>query len=123
MSRPVCRQRARSLHPLHTAIAAGAAITGLIVAGLSAGRQGNALSLLVAVLAPIAVMFMMWPSEYAFFETHPGGHALEHLGIAALGFLSAFCGQRYASGVGWAMAIGLVDMAFLSAFGFGVSPL
>lgn len=110
-------------HLLHAALLAGAAIAGILCAGnVRASRQASIWWLVAALVSPVLVMFLMWPSEYGYFETHRYGHALEHLGIIGFGFLTGFGGQRYASGIGWAAAISIVAMALLSAWGYGVGP-
>ena len=112
-------------HLWHGALLAGAAASALLLTrpGDDAqSSQGRYLWLLLAVVAPIAAMFLMWPSEYALLDRNPGGHVLEHLGLVALGFLTAYAGQRYARGVGWLTAGGAIGMALVSAAGYGVSP-
>lgn len=111
-------------HLLHTAILAGAVLSGILAWNPARARASRFAPcwLLVAVLAPILAMFLMWPSDYAFLDRHPGGHAVEHLGLVLLGFLTAFAGQGYASGIGWTLGAGLLAMALLAPLGFGVSP-
>jgi mono/diheme cytochrome c family protein len=110
-------------HMLHAALIAGALISALLLAkpsrDTSAGHYGW---LLLAIFSPLAGMMLMWPSEYTWFERHPGGHALEHLGLVGLGFLTGYAGQRYAAGIGWASGLSLFFMALASAWGFGIAP-
>jgi hypothetical protein len=110
-------------HVLHSVLVGGAVISAILFAtpsrDTSAGHYGW---LLLTIFSPIAAMMLMWPSEYTWFERHPGGHVLEHLGIVALGFMSGYAGQRYAAGVGWASGLSLFFMALFSAWGFGVAP-
>ncbi len=110
-------------HLLHAALIAGALIAALLFTAPShktgAAHYGW---LLVAILSPVAVMTLMWPSEYAWFEQHPGGHVLEHLSIIGFAFATGYAGQRYAAGIGWATGLSLLFMAIASAWGFGVAP-
>jgi mono/diheme cytochrome c family protein len=111
-------------HLVHSALIAGAVVAGVLFAVPSRDTQTGYYGwLLLTTLAPIAAMLLMWPSEYAWFELHPAGHAVEHLGLVGLGFVTGYAGQRYAAGVGWASGLSLFGMAFASAWGFGVAPL
>jgi hypothetical protein len=90
-------------HVMHIPLIAGGALSGLLMwdpARLRSPRLAPAL-LLIAVIAPILAMFLMWPSEYAFLEKHPWGHTIEHLDLVVLAFITAYTGQWYASGIGW----------------------
>lgn len=111
-------------HLLHAAEIAVAAACGLVAASPRATdrKPEHPMWLLAAVGAPIVAMVLMWPSRYAWLDQHPLGHAVEHLALVLLGFLSAFGGQRYARGIGWASSLVLVAMAVVAAFGFGVAP-
>ncbi len=110
-------------HLLHAAMLAGAALSGILFAGSAAReRPGGALWLVIAMVAPVLAMLLMWPSEYAYFETHPYGHVAEHLGLVLFGFTTGYAGQRYANGVGWATGISVVAMAVLAIWGYGVAP-
>ncbi len=111
-------------HVLHAALLAGAMISALLLSKPSRDTSaGHYAWLLIAIFAPLATMMLMWPSEYVWFERHPGGHAVEHLGLVILGFATAYAGQQYAAGVGWATGLSLFFMALLSAWGFGVAPV
>lgn len=109
-------------HLVHAGILAGSVIAALLLTPGVSGRRTSPGWLVVATLAPPLAMVLMWPTEYSFFETHPAGHVVEHLGLAILGFASASAGQRFAAGVGWAAGASVVGMAILAAWGFGVSP-
>lgn len=110
-------------HVLHAAMIAGSVVAAVLLAQPSRAVGASHLGwLLLAMFAPFAAMALMWPSEYAWFERHPGGHAIEHLALVLLGFLTAYAGQRYAAGVGWATGLTLIAMALASAWGFGVAP-
>jgi mono/diheme cytochrome c family protein len=109
-------------HLLHAALLVGAALAGVLCGRRDALRRAAPAWIVLAMIAPILAMLLMWPSDYSFFEQHPAGHALEHVGIIACGFLAGFAGERFAAGVGWATGGSAVLMALLAAFGFGVAP-
>jgi len=110
-------------HVLHAVMMAGTALAGILFAGsLARERRSGAPWLLVAMFAPVFAMILMWPSEYSYFELHPYGHIAEHLGLIFLGFAAGYGGQRYANGIGWASGIGIVAMAVLGVWGYGVAP-
>jgi hypothetical protein len=111
-------------HLLHAAMIAGAVIVGVLLYEPDRAHtdREQPFWLAFAVAAPIGAMFLMWPSEYAFLDRHPSGHAIEHLGLVVLGFVTAYAGERYARGIGWAMSLSLLFMAMVAALGFGVSP-
>lgn len=110
-------------HLLHAVILIGGALSGLLIARRGPGSiTSRAAWLVVSIVAPLLAMLLMWPSEYSPLDKLPAAHAFEHLGLMLLGFLTAYAGQQYAYGVGAAMALSLWAMAFLAAWGFGVSP-
>lgn len=110
-------------HLLHAVMLIGAALSGLLIARRRpAPVTARAVWLLVSIVAPLLAMLLMWPSEYSPLEKLPFAHTFEHLGLVLFGFLTAYAGQQYAYGVGTAMALSLWVMAFLAAWGFGVSP-
>jgi mono/diheme cytochrome c family protein len=110
-------------HLLHAMVLVLAAFTGLLFARSAAPAKGSrAFWLIVTIVAPMLAMFLMWPSNYSPLDRLPAAHTAEHLGLALLGFLTAYAGQQYATGVGVAMSLSLWAMAFLAAWGFGVSP-
>ncbi len=110
-------------HALHAVMMAGAALAGILFAGsLARERRSGVPWLLVAMFAPVIAMLLMWPSQYSYFEQHPYGHVAEHLGLMFLGFTAGYGGQRYANGIGWASGMGIVAMAVLSVWGYGVGP-
>lgn len=75
-----------------------------------------------ALLAPVVAMLLMAPSLYALVNINPWLHSLDHTVLVALGALTAYAGQRYVNGVGWATALFLESMAVTAAFGYGVAP-
>lgn len=109
-------------HVFHAILLALTAFAGITYAGVSSSEEHKPGWLIVAMIAPVLAMAAMWPSEYSYFETHRFGHAGEHFGLSILGFLTGYGGQRYANGVGWATGLGLVVMALLAAWGYGVAP-
>lgn len=110
-------------HLLHAIILIGAAISGLlIVRRTSAPLAKRASWLVLSIVAPMLAMLLMWPSEYSPLDKLPAAHVFDHLGLVLTGFLTAYAGQQYAYGVGTAMTLSLWTMAFLAAWGFGVSP-
>ncbi|MEO6835257.1 MAG: cytochrome c [Candidatus Tumulicola sp.] len=110
-------------HLLHAVMLGGAALAGILFAGGAAReRPSGAGWLVVAMIAPVFAMLLMWPSEYAYFETHRFGHVLEHFGLVFFGVLTGYAGQRYANGIGWAAGISVVAMGLLSVWGYGVGP-
>lgn len=110
-------------HVLHAVMLIGAALAGLLVARRSpAPVTTRAAWLVLSIVAPILAMLLMWPSAYSPLGKLPLAHVFEHLGLVLLGFVTAYAGQQYAYGVGAAMSLTLWAMAFLAAWGFGVSP-
>lgn len=110
-------------HLLHAAILIGAGVSALLLTRRSpAPLTTRAVWLVLSIVAPLIAMLLMWPSEYSPLDKLPAAHAFEHLGLALFGFLTAYAGQQYAYGVGTAMTLSLWVMAFLAAWGFGVSP-
>src|SRR5665213_1643645 len=110
-------------HLLHAMMIAGGALSGILLAGRMARERGSGtVWLVVAILAPVFAMLLMWPSAYSYLETHPYGHVVEHLGLVVLGLLTGYGGQRYAAGIGWASGIGITAMALLAIGGYGVAP-
>lgn len=113
----------RTHHLLHAAMLVGAALSGLLIARTaSTSFSARAAWLVLSVVAPMLAMLLMWPSEYSPLEKLPAAHVFEHLGLLLFGFATAYAGQQYANGVGVAMSLSLWTMAFLAAWGFGVSP-
>lgn len=111
-------------HLFHAFLLALAALSGILFAEASAPpARKPGMWLVVAMVAPVLAMALMWPSEYSYFDTHRFGHVGEHLGLVALGVLTGYGGQRYARGVGWAVSAGLLGMALLCAWGYGVTSL
>ena len=111
-------------HLFHAGIILLAVIAAVLAAGgPSHGReQGTQLWLMPVIAAPLAMMFLMWPSTYDYLDAHPLAHALDHIGLAVLGFVGAYGGQRYVRGVGVVVGLAAVGMAVIAAGGFGFAP-
>ncbi len=74
----------------------------------------------LTVLAPVIAMMLMSPTIYNAVEAAATLHVLEHLAFVLLAFITAYAGERYVAGVGYAAAILLEAMALVAVFGFGV---
>lgn len=110
-------------HLLHAVVLIGAGLAGILIAHRKqAPLSKRAAWLVLSIVAPMLAMFLMWPSNYSPLDRLPAAHVFEHLGLAILGFLTGYAGQQYAYGVGTAMSLSMWCMAFLAAWGFGVSP-
>lgn len=110
-------------HLLHVIILFGGAVSALLLtAAVVMPRGDQPLWLALAVVAPLFAMFLMWPSEYSFFERSPLLHAAEHLGLVGFGFLTGYAGQRYAAGIGVVASLSLLLMGLLAIGGYGTSP-
>lgn len=110
-------------HLLHAIMLIGSALAGLLIVQRTPAPFAKRASWLVlSIVAPMLAMLLMWPSEYSPLDRLPAAHVFDHLGLVLLGFLTAYAGQQYANGVGTAMTLSLWTMAFLAAWGFGVSP-
>jgi hypothetical protein len=110
-------------HLVHGGVLALSAASGLLFARRrepDAAEPGSGLWIIFTVFAPVASMFLMWPTTYEWFEAHPAAHASEHFCFIVLGFVAAYAGERYVRGVGWVSAIATVATAVAAAAGFGV---
>lgn len=112
---------------VHTHHIDHAVLMGLgVIAVLALYRRGvqaaSPLWLWVAVLVPVAVMFLMAPTLYSNIDPQPLPHSLYHLLFVLLAALTVYAGQRFVRGVGWMSAIVLEFMAFVAAWGYGVAP-
>lgn len=110
-------------HLLHAGIALGAGMLAVVLANrLPTRRSERGVWAIVAVLAPIFGLALMWPSEYMYLMQHHWLHMLDHLGIAIFSWLAVYAAQAYAKGLGWPMVVLMVAMDASAAAGFGVSP-
>jgi len=115
-------------HIQHVFFILGGGLWGLALAGslMPAGgkepRRGRSAWLALAIAAPLAAMFLMWPSTYEYLEAHPLVHALDHGVFIVLSGLTTFAGYQFARSIGWVVGAALTVMAWAAAFGFGVTP-
>ncbi|TAM88266.1 hypothetical protein EPN42_09620 [bacterium] len=107
-------------HLAHAVIIALGLALGLVIASARPVREERPAWLLVAIVSPLMAMLLMIPATYDFTESHPLLHALDHLVFAALSLLTAYAGEQYLRGVGWAAAVALEMMAVGAAFGYGI---
>lgn len=85
-------------------------------------REQQGAWLVPALVAPMAAMFLMWPSAYPYVEARPALHMSMHVVFVALGALTTFAGYQYTRVVSWLLGGSLAVMAWLAAFFFGVTP-
>jgi len=109
-------------HVYHAFMLAGGAIAGLLLAPSAGAARESPAWMLAVVGAPLLAMLLMWPSEYGALDARPLFHAAAHVGLAILGFLVAYGGQRYSPGIGKVMGALTVLIAFVAAFGYGIAP-
>lgn len=83
-------------------------------------RIGHSAWLIAAILAPAAVMFLMWPSMYEYIEARPWIHAWVHLWYVILSVVTTFAGYMFSKSAGWVLSAVVGVMAWAAAFGFGV---
>lgn len=84
--------------------------------------RGRGAWLLPALVAPLATMFVMWPSTYEYIEAHAFLHAMEHGAFIVLGGITTYAGFRFARSTGWLLGAIVTVMAWAAAFGYGVAP-
>ncbi|HET7379810.1 MAG TPA: hypothetical protein VFJ24_07205 [Gaiellales bacterium] len=111
-------------HLVHAGLMLLSILSALLLARArrDAERRTEAPGWLVpAVLAPLAAMVLMVPTFYPYLENHPAVHALSHLALVVVAFVTAWCGERYRRGIGIATSLLLEVMAVAAAFGWGVS--
>lgn len=112
-------------HLQHLFFLIGGGLWGIALARWLARRHPHGQQsawLAPALLAPMAAMFLMWPSAYPYVESRPFLHASMHLVFVGLGALTTFAGYRYTRVVSWLLGGSLAVMAWLAAFFFGVTP-
>lgn len=106
-------------HVFHAiGIAGGAA---LAVALMRKPRDTNEHGawLVPAALAPLAMMFLMWPSTYQTLDQNPLLHVADHAALFLTGYVAVAAGQRYRAGTGIVLGVITVLMALTAAGGFG----
>ncbi len=118
----------RNHHIQHLFFILGGGLWGIALAGVlmppaaHEARTGRSAWLVPAILAPVAVMFVMWPSTYQYIEAHATVHALEHGVFIVLGGLTTFAGSGFSQSTGWLLGGMVSVMAWAAAFGYGVTP-
>ncbi len=108
-------------HLDHAVLMLLGAIAGLALYSGSSDRESPPW-LWVAVLCPFIAMLLMSPSLYSLVDQTPWLHSFDHIVFVVLAVMTAYAGQRYVRGVGWATALMLESMAIVAAFGYGVAP-
>ena len=112
-------------HIWHAIVIAFGIATGLLAAAASSkpsvDRPASAWIVPVGT-APMAAMYLMWPTTFGYLDAHPASHALDHVVFVLLGFITAYAGERYVRGVGWTTGILFECMALAAAGFFGVVP-
>lgn len=106
-------------HVIHAAGVAGGVALALVLMRRSRDEGEHGLWLFPATLAPIAMMFLMWPSFYASLDANPLLHLADHAALFLSGYVTVAAGQRYRSGTGWALGVISILMALTAAGGFG----
>lgn len=111
-------------HIWHAIVIAFGIATGLLATVDFRPRveRPPAIWIVPVVTAPMAAMYLMWPATFGYLDAHPVLHALDHLIFVALGFITAYAGERYVRGVGWTTGILFECMALAAAGFFGVVP-
>lgn len=106
-------------HLIHAAGVAGGVALALAIARAQRDDNEHGFWLFPATLAPIAMMFLMWPSFYASLDANPLLHLADHAALFLSGYVTVIAGQRYRSGTGWALGVISILMALTAAGGFG----
>ncbi len=78
--------------------------------------------LIPAILAPVAIMFAMWPTTYPFIVARPLLHFAEHFLLVVMAALTTFSAYRFARPIGWLLGGALAAMSLLAVYGYGVTP-
>lgn len=106
-------------HLIHAVAVAGGVAIALLLMREARDREEHGFWLVPATLAPLAMMFLMWPSIYGSLDASPMLHVADHLALLLCGYVTAAAGQRYRAGTGWALGVLSVLMALTAAGGFG----
>lgn len=109
-------------HLQHAAQFLCGALLGLVLACVPAvaerlGARFQGLGLAVVVAAPAAMLLVMVPSVYEPIDSHPALHALYHIGIGALGFLTGLGAARLGRTAGRLAIVLSVGMGLMFAAG------
>lgn len=81
------------------------------------GRRAADVGIVLVIAAPAVMLLMMVPSVYEPLENHPAEHALYHLGVAALGFLTGLGAGALGRVPGRIAVVLAVGMAVMYAAG------
>lgn len=106
-------------HLIHAAGVAGGVALALALMRAARDKNEHGAWLFPATLAPLAMMFLMWPSLYASLDANPLLHVADHLALFLSGYVAVVTGQRYRAGTGWALGVISILMALTAAGGFG----
>lgn len=109
-------------HHIDHAVLMGLGVVAVLALYRRGAQASSPMWLWIAVLLPVAIMFLMAPSLYSDIDPQPLPHSLYHLMFVLLAALTVYAGQRFVRGVGWMSAIVLEFMAFVAAWGYGVAP-
>lgn len=106
-------------HVLHAIGVAGGAALAIALMRTPRDANEHGMWLIPATLAPIAMMFLMWPSFYGSLDVNPVLHIANHAALFLTGFCTVAAGQRYRAGTGVVLGVMTVLMALTAAGGFG----
>lgn len=109
-------------HHIEHAVLMGLGILAVLLLYRRGSEPASPIWLWIAVLLPVAIMFLMAPSLYSDIDPQPLPHSFYHLMFVILAAVTAYAGQRFVRGVGWMSALVLEFMAFVAAWGYGVAP-
>lgn len=113
-------------HIQHLLYLAGGSLWGIAAAQFLENRRPRERRqgkwLIPALLAPMAAMFIMWPSTYAYVEARPLLHMSEHAVFIILGIVTTYGGWQWATVTSWLLGGSLAAMSLFAAFFFGVGP-
>lgn len=106
-------------HIFHAIAVAGGAALAITFMRAPRDTSEHGAWLVPATLAPIAMMFLMWPSFYSSLDGNPVLHIANHAALFLTGFCAVAAGQRYRAGTGVVLGVISVLMALTAAGGFG----
>lgn len=106
----------------HAALMLLGAVAALCLYRRRSGTAESAAWIWPALVVPLVAMVLMAPNLYAMIDRTPFVHSFDHVLFVLAGAVTAYAGQRYVNGVGWATTIFLELMAVAAVFGYGVAP-
>lgn len=106
-------------HVFHAVSVVGGAALAIALMRTPRDTDEHGSWLIPATLAPIAMMFLMWPSFYSTLDNNPVLHLASHAALFFTGFCTVAAGQRYRAGTGVVLGVMTVLMALTAAGGFG----